>query len=75
VLQHEYIDAQELAERLQVTLATLRQRVQAELWKRTPRPAGKAGKSLYWSRAEVERWFASEPRRLGPLRGVAGNSD
>lgn len=75
VLQHEYLGREELAERLQITLVTLRQRVQAELWKRTPQPAGRAGKSLYWSRAEVERWFAAEPRRLGRLSGIAGNSD
>jgi len=74
-LQHEYVGAEELAKRLGITPHALRERTRASLWKRTPRPAGKAGKSLYWSRAEVERWFATEPRRLGPLRGVSGHSD
>jgi predicted DNA-binding transcriptional regulator AlpA len=69
VLQDRYLNADELAERLGISAPSLRERVYAELWDRAPRPAGRAGKSLYWDITEVERWFREAPRHIGPLRG------
>jgi hypothetical protein len=56
-LQREYLDSREIAERLGITLNAVRKRVELAQWERVPRTAGKAGKQLYWSRPEVERWF------------------
>jgi hypothetical protein len=56
-LQGEYLDSREIAERLGITLNAVRKRVDLAQWERVPRPAGKAGKQLYWSRPEGERWF------------------
>ena len=69
LMQDQYVDVDELAQRLGISPASLRSRVYAELWDRVPRPAGRAGKSLYWARSEVERWFREAPRHVGPLRG------
>jgi hypothetical protein len=60
-LQREYVDSRELAERLGITLNNVRTRAQHAQWERIPRPAGKAGMQLYWSRPEVERWFNAPP--------------
>jgi len=56
-MQAEYVDSHEIAERLGITPNNVRVRVDNFEWLRIPKPAGKAGKYLYWFRAEVESWF------------------
>ena len=42
---------------LGITFNAVRKRADLAQRERVPRPAGKAGKQLYWSRPEVECWF------------------
>lgn len=67
-MQHEYLDGHELAAKLGIREATVRGRVHPESGS-VPRPNGKAGKHLYWSRAEVARWLREQPRHIGSYRG------
>jgi hypothetical protein len=69
-LQGQYLDSRQLGQLLGgISGEAVRSRLAAELWERVPRPAGKAGKHHYWSRADVERWLAERPRQLGRLPG------
>jgi len=60
----EYLTTNQLADRLQVSPATLR------YWrhKRTGPPGVKFGKVVRYSLAEVEAWLAEQARRDGERR-------
>ncbi len=77
-LQHSYVDSDEIAEKLNVSLGTLNSRLVKAArkgWDKVPPPAGRAGKRLYWERAVVERWFQEHPnaRRGAGSRGRPRN--
>jgi hypothetical protein len=56
--------ADELAKRFGVSVALVHQRVGLCRWELIPPPLGRAGSRLYWSRADVERWFVERERQV-----------
>jgi hypothetical protein len=66
-LQRTYMDSTELAEWFEINYASLQQRINADGEARgiVPPRMGRAGKRLYWERAQVERWLQQHPSVIG----------
>jgi hypothetical protein len=64
-LQHSFMDAEELAARLQVIARTLQRIISTKRWDRAPQPSGAIATGYYyWNRAKVEAWFQASKTEL-----------